>query len=87
MAARADIGAAAAVPIAHPILGEALCLYVEAAAGATPTAAQLRAHAQAHLPPEARPAQIRLLHALPRTGSDKPDLAALTAMAQGRRST
>ncbi|MEM6287613.1 MAG: amino acid adenylation domain-containing protein [Bacteroidota bacterium] len=88
---RVELDEVEAVLVQHPAVAEAAVYAVDAADGARavhaavslrpeadpPTAADLLAHARAHLPPYALPARLDVAEAFPRTTSGKIDRRAL----------
>jgi acyl-CoA synthetase (AMP-forming)/AMP-acid ligase II len=73
------VAEAAAVGVAHEVLGQALRLEVVLAEGSGLTAEAVRDHCERHLEPYLVPREIRIRPALPRTAVGKVDHRALAA--------
>jgi len=84
LAAHPHVLEAAAVGVPDAYRGEAIVAFAVPRAGAAPSADALHAHCAEHLVKYKRPAAIRLLDRLPRTGVGKVDKQALKALAAER---
>ncbi|MEU3822753.1 AMP-binding protein [Streptomyces sp. NPDC030392] len=88
VAAHPRVGAAAAVAMPHPVLGEAVCLYVTGGAGGAPGLREIRRFlGEAGLAPYKLPERLVELPELPLTGIGKVDKARLRADIRARETT
>lgn len=75
--AREDVALAAVIGLPDPVLGDRVAAFVEPAAGASPSLAELRAWCAGRLESHSCPREFHVVAALPRTGNGKIDKLAL----------